>query len=138
MKKIFADTGYWIALLNPNDDLHEKARTIRQSLISNEIIVTSEMVFVELLNAFSGMGEHNRKKAVKLVQYATQNTKIEVIPQTTALFEFALQQYKRRPDKNWSLTDCSSFQIMTQQNITEALAHDKHFEQAGFIALLRK
>jgi predicted nucleic acid-binding protein len=41
------------------------------------------------------------------------------------------------PDQGWSHTDCTSFQIIQQQNILEAVAYGKHFEQAGFIALLR-
>ncbi len=55
MKKVFADTGYWIALLNPEDDLHPKARQIAIYLSSTQI-VTSQMIFTELLNAFSGKG----------------------------------------------------------------------------------
>ncbi|MBS3030621.1 MAG: hypothetical protein HCA25_27280 [Dolichospermum sp. DET50] len=35
MNKVFADTGYWIALLNPNDELHLKARGVTASLSSN-------------------------------------------------------------------------------------------------------
>ena len=35
--------------------------------------------------------------------------------------------------EEWELSFC----IMQQQNLLEALAYDKHFEQAGFIALLR-
>jgi predicted nucleic acid-binding protein len=42
-----------------------------------------------------------------------------------------------RPDKAWSLVDCSSFAIMQQQNISHALTSDHHFEQAGFIRLLK-
>ncbi len=61
MKKIFADTGYWIALLNPDDDLHQKARNMAISL-KNVSIVTSDMVFTELLNAFSGKGRFYREK----------------------------------------------------------------------------
>lgn len=38
----------------------------------------------------------------------------------------------QRGDKAWSLTDCSSFLIMQDLGITEALAFDRHFEQAGF------
>lgn len=52
LRKIFADTGYWIALLNPDDALHQKARSLTISL-NNLAIVSSEMVFTELLNAFS-------------------------------------------------------------------------------------
>jgi predicted nucleic acid-binding protein len=51
--------------------------------------------------------------------------------------EAALTLYSQRLDKEWGLTDCNSFLIMQQQAITEVLAHDEHFAQAGFIALLR-
>ena len=42
------------------------------------------------------------------------------------------------PDQTWSLTDCASFLVMEERNITEALAYDPDFEQAGFTALLRE
>jgi predicted nucleic acid-binding protein len=42
-----------------------------------------------------------------------------------------------RPDKDWSLTDCTSFVVMENENIKEALTADRHFEQAGFTALLK-
>jgi predicted nucleic acid-binding protein len=46
-------------------------------------------------------------------------------------------RYQTRPDKSWSLTDCSSFLIMESEGIEAALTYDRHFEQAGFQALLR-
>ena len=136
MRKIFADTGYWIALLNPDDDLHQKAKQITTS-IKFIPLVTSEMVFTELLNAFSGKGIFYRQKAVKFINYCFDNPEIEVVIQTDELFKSGLDLYNQRPDQAWSLTDCTSFHIMSQKNILEALAYDKHFEQAGFIALLR-
>ena len=42
-----------------------------------------------------------------------------------------------RPDKAWSLVDASSFVIMKQLGIQTALTTDRHFEQAGFIRLLK-
>ena len=45
--------------------------------------------------------------------------------------------YAERPDKDWSLTDCISFVVMRKMDITEALTGDRHFEQAGFTALLK-
>lgn len=136
MKKVFADTGYWIVLLNPKNDLHQKARQLSINLISTPI-VTSEMVFTELLNAFSGEGKSYRQKSVRFIKHAFTNAEIEVILQTDAIFHNALELYDQRSDQAWSHTDCTSFQIMHQQNILEALAYDKHFEQAEFIALLR-
>ncbi len=40
-------------------------------------------------------------------------------------------------DKDWTLTDCISFVIMRERNVAEALTGDHHFEQAGFVAMLK-
>ncbi|PZV10822.1 MAG: nucleic acid-binding protein [Leptolyngbya sp.] len=136
MKTVFADAGYWIAILNPADDLHTKAVSLSNALEPFQI-VTSEMVFTEVLNSFSRRESAFRQAAAQFVQRSFDNPKIEVVSPSSALFHQAVDLYKQRADKAWSLTDCASFCIMQQQNILEALTHDRHFEQAGFIALLR-
>jgi uncharacterized protein len=137
MKTLYADTGYWIALLDPQDTLHSKA--IDRSLsIAQDQICTSEMVLTEVLNHFSKRGSALRLAAAALIQTIQRNPAIEIVTQTPALFEQGLNLYTQRPDQAWSHTDCASFYIMRQQRISEALAYDKHFEQAGFIALLRR
>jgi predicted nucleic acid-binding protein len=45
--------------------------------------------------------------------------------------------YLNRPDKEWSLTDCISFVVMEREGLTDALTGDNHYEQAGFVALLK-
>ena len=52
MKTVFADTDYWVALLNPQDDLHEIATHFSKPLYPDDI-VTSEGVLTEVLNDFS-------------------------------------------------------------------------------------
>ncbi|NMF60867.1 type II toxin-antitoxin system VapC family toxin [Pseudanabaena yagii] len=136
MKTVFADTGYWIALLDPQDTLHSKAINLSITLTQVQIF-TSEMVLTEILNHFSKRGNFLRYAAANLIESLQENPAITIIPQTDSIFQQALILYKQRPDQAWSHTDCSSFCIMQQQNILEALAYDKHFEQAGFIALLR-
>jgi predicted nucleic acid-binding protein len=116
--------------------LHLKVRGVTASLSPNLRIVTSEMVFTELLNAFSKQGTFF-KRTVSLINQSFSNPNIEIVPQTSELFISALELYNQRLDQGWSHTDCASFKIMEIQNIIEALAYDKHFEQAGFIALLR-
>jgi hypothetical protein len=37
-----------------------------------------------------------------------------------------------------TLTDCISFSVLSEEGLSEALAGDRHFEQAGFTAVLRK
>lgn len=136
MRTFFADTGYWIALLDPQDTLHQKAVSLSISL-SQEQICTSEMVLTEVLNHFSRRGASLRKAVVALIQNIQDSSAIAIVPQTSDLFHTAFELYNQRPDQFWSHTDCASFCIMQQRNILEALAYDRHFEQAGFVALLR-
>lgn len=136
MKTVFADTGYWIALINPGDDLHHPARSVSAALAPIQI-VTSEMVLSEVLNSFSKKGSGFRMAAIALIHDLQADSTIDIASQTSDLFNEALKLYQHRPDQAWSHTDCASFHIMRQNNITEALAYDKHFVQAGFIALLR-
>lgn len=133
---VFADTGFWIARLSPLDQLHEKARQVSQGL-SGRLIVTTELVLAETLNAYSANGPFVRGLAVRLIDTLTADPKIEIISQTPAQFAAAVTLYRERADKAWSLTDCMSFSVMKARGIKSALAHDRHFEQAGFKALLR-
>ena len=136
MRVIFAGTVYWIAINNPRDALHRSA-VEAPSWLGDHRIVTSEMVLVEVLNSFSGEGSRSRRAVVSLVQRIVDDEDIELVPQTPQLFRTALALYRNRLDKNWSLTDCASFLIMEQRQITEALTHDRHFEQRCYSALLR-
>ena len=136
MKRVFADAGYWIALFNPRDRLHGKALEVVKTL-SNAKIVTSQIVLLEFLNHYASFGSYFRQGAVKVVSNLQQNLQIEIVAQTSDQFETALALYAQRPDKDWGLSDCISFQIMQSQGISEALAYDEHFAQAGFIPLLR-
>ena len=135
MKTVFADTGYWLALLNPRDQLHGKVQSVSASL-GQVRIITSEMVLDELLAGLSVPPV--RATAINAVSSVLTNPNVEVVPQTSLQFREAFDLYKNRMDKEWSLTDCSSFNLMKERGIAEALAHDEHFEQAGFVALLRK
>ncbi len=133
---VFVDTGYWIALLDKADCLHHKAIGFL-SLLKTAQVFTSEMVFTEVLNYFSSSGPTSRLAAVNLVRKMQTASNVTIIPQDSELFIQALTVYEDRHDKHWSLTDCASFRSMNDNTVYHALAHDKHFEQAGFVALLR-
>jgi predicted nucleic acid-binding protein len=133
---IFADTGYWVALLNPGDNLHQKAQHLAKALQPVHI-VTSEMVLTEVLNDFSKRGEYLRDVATELIRDLRSHPNTTIIPQTSQQFDQALLLYTQRKDKQWSHTDCVSFNIMEENGIAEALAYDKHFTQAGFTPLMR-
>ena len=136
MKAVFVDTSYWLALLNTCDALHGKALVMSRQL-SAVPLVTSELIFVELLNGVSSGNPRERRAVVSAVEGFRRSDSVIVVPQTPHQFAIAFDRYKQSADKNWSLTDCASFHIMEAEGITAALTHDHHFVQAGFEALLR-
>jgi uncharacterized protein len=136
MERVFADTSYWMALLNSKDELHEQARQLA-FVPAGQRIITSEMVLAELLNGFSARGKSLREAAAKTVSLLRRNPSVTIYPQTSEQFEAALVAYEEMADKDWSLTDCASFSIMQAAQITSALTYDHHYTQAGFKALLR-
>ena len=133
MAWVFADTGYWIAVLLPGDRLHDRA-TAKAVTYDEATVATTQMVLTEFLNHVSGMGLRTKLAAARLVEDIGSNPNVEIIPQSDAQFRAAVERYADRGDQRWSLTDCASFLVMEEHGITEALAYDRDFEQAGFIA----
>ena len=134
MKKIFADTFYWIALLNPKDDWYDSVIKVSQS-IANSQIITTEEVLTEVLTFYSNSGSLQRKRTVHFIKQIMNNPAVQVIPQDHESFVAGLNLYEKRLDKGYSLTDCISMNTMNQLEILEVLTHDQHFTQEGFIIL---
>ena len=137
MTVVFTDAGYLIANLDDRDPLHERAQAAAAKLGLFRI-VTTQMVITEVLNYVSRGGAYLRSLAAQMVQELEANPDVEIVPQTDAQFRAAVERYAARSDQRWSLTDCASFLVMEERNITAALAYDRDFVQAGFVALLRE
>jgi predicted nucleic acid-binding protein len=82
MHAVFADTCYWIALLNPKDQTHDIAVRVSKGLADCRI-VTAEEILTELLNYFGARGSYFRSAAVKLVERMQADRSVQVLPQTT-------------------------------------------------------
>ena len=134
MKSIFGDTFVWIALVHPRDAWHERAREYLDAFSGR--IVTTDWVLMELGDALAGTKE-GRKEFVTLRADLQNDPDITVFASDAELLEEAVALYHARLDKEWSLTDCTSFVVMKKAGISEALTGDHHFEQAGFVTLLK-
>jgi uncharacterized protein len=108
MITVFADTSYWIAFLNEDDDLYEIAIQTTEKLFPMQII-TSKMVLSELLNHVSKKGNNFRNAAVNFINQLNEDPNVVITPQTSQLFTSAFQLYAQRQDKAWSHTDCYHF-----------------------------
>jgi uncharacterized protein len=134
MNAQFADSYYYLAMLNRDDEGHERAiATSRELHVST---VTTAWVLTEVADAMARPGE--RAVFVSLIERLQSNPNVRIVPATPELFAAGLDLYRRRPDKEWPLSDCISFVVMKREGLTEALTADHHFEQAGFKAVLKE
>ncbi len=133
MKPVFADTFFFVAALNSADHAH--ARAIAWSSSNHAPLVTTSWILTEVANTLSK--QQHRSGVVRLLRELKHLPRVRIVPASEQLFERGVEFYSQRLDKEWSLTDCISFVVMTDEKITDALTGDHHFEQAGFTALLK-
>src|SRR5437879_5783703 len=131
MNEVFVDTSYWLAALNPQDTFHSQAMQLPRP----SRMVTTRAVQLEVMDALSS--PRRRAIAVQFWQDANKDPSLIIVAIDDSLLFRAVALFQSRVDKAWSLTDCISFVVMRERKITSALAHDHHFEQAGFQCLLK-
>lgn len=132
MNRLFADSFYFIALLNKRDAGHRRAAEVSRE--HKAVIVTTRWVLAEVADALCDPAWRGRAGA--FVEFVLTAPGFVVPGGTDELFARGLELYRKRRDKEWSLTDCISFVVMADEGLAEALTGDRHFEQAGFKPLL--
>lgn len=135
MTKVFVDTAAWIAFLNVRDALYHQANEVMDRLLRLKTpLVTTEFVLLEVADALCT--PKSRSQTVAFINNLRLLESVQIIAVSQKLLDEGWTFYSQRPDKDWGLTDCISFVVMTQQGITQAFTSDRHFEQAGFVKLL--
>jgi predicted nucleic acid-binding protein len=131
MTVVFADAFYFVARLNRRDQHHDRvlefSRTFRARLL------TSDWILMEVADALAE--SQCRIRIRDFITHLRRSATCEIVPATREGLDRALALYHQHADKGWTLTDCTSFGIMRERNVTDALTGDHHFEQAGFVKL---
>lgn len=125
---LFVDTGYIIALINENDHYHRQALTLSVKYDGHRL-VTTDAVLLEVGNALSRLA---RRQASLIIHHFQTADEVTLIPLNPTLFNTALHWYDKHQDKTWGLVDCVSFAVMAEMQLSQVLAFDRHFIQAGF------
>jgi predicted nucleic acid-binding protein len=133
MNTLFADTSYYLALLNADDQYNAQAAQLTSPLRGRT--ATHAWILTEVADALRRPGY--RDEAARFIADLRKDPRVIVVPASEELFEQGLELYAQRADEEWSLTDCISFVVMRDQGIQEALSADHHFQQAGFVILMK-
>ena len=97
--------------------------------------MTTEWVLLEFADAFSQSS--TKPFAIEAIKRIHRLPMFLIVGFDPAVYQTGFDLYEGRSDKDWSLTDCISFAVMSQRGLSEALTADHHFEQAGFRAVFK-
>jgi uncharacterized protein len=137
MSTMLVDTSGWGNLIDPTQPFHLQAASLyRLARQEKHRIITTNYI-TEVVALLTSPLRIPKPQIIAFIQSLKGSPYIDILHITSEIDAQAWQLLTNRADKAWSLVDCSSFVIMQQEKITEALTNDHHFEQAGFVRLLK-
>jgi len=133
---LFVDTAGWMACADEADPAHRRALEARDSALkSGKVLVTTDYVIDETLTLI-----RLRLTLAAAEEWWTQlegSSRLRWEWIGVARAEKARDVFFRYRDKRYSFTDCTSFVVMKELKLKEALTTDRHFRQMGFEVLPR-
>ncbi|MDQ3248035.1 MAG: PIN domain-containing protein [Chloroflexota bacterium] len=138
MANLFADTSGWANIVDPSQIHHLLAVTLyRNARQQGQQLIVTNYILTELVALLTSPLRIPRPNIVALVEGLQSSPSTQIVHIDEDVHQQAWDLLSKRLDKTWSLVDCSSFVIMQRLGIREALTTDHHFEQAGFVRLLK-
>lgn len=135
MTRLFLDTSFAVALSSPKDLYHPRAVALARNLERlGSQMVTTRAVILEIGNSLSRL--LYRSAGVALLDFLETDPRVEIVPLSENLYRKGFEIFRSRHDKEWSLVDCISFEVMRDRGLVDSLTTDQHFKQASFRALL--
>ena len=129
------DASGLYALADHRDPLRARARhAIATKIAAGSRLVLTDYILDEACTlAKSRAGSHAALQLLQLVE-ASAGFRIEWIGPDR--FDVTKTYFRKHSDHDYSFTDCSSFVVMEELRLRDALTSDHHFVEAGFRALL--
>ncbi len=133
--EVFADTSALYALVNRRDAHHAAVSAALTRVVrAGRLLVTSDYVVTETVNLANIRGD--KLVAGRVLDLIEQSVGIRVEWIGVERFERTKVFFRKHADHGYSFTDCSSFVVMKEARIVDALTTDGHFAEAGFKPLL--
>jgi predicted nucleic acid-binding protein len=134
-REVFADTSALYAFVDRNDSNHRVAReAVTRVVQAGRRIVTTDYIVTETVNLANARG--GATVATRVFDLIEQSAGIRVEWIGVERFDRAKVFFRKHSDHGYSFTDCTSFVVMRELRLAEALTTDRHFVEAGFRVLL--
>jgi predicted nucleic acid-binding protein len=131
---VFVDTSAFAALASIVDQDHDAAKAIQARLVRERLpLVTTNWILAETHALLLGRVGRHRALRVLLTIDRSDIAIVRVSENDELQARHILERYD---DKDFSLTDATSFALMERLGMTRAFTFDRHFAQYGFLPAL--
>ena len=134
---MFVDTSGWANVIDPGQPFNRLATALAARAVAVGNLVTTSLVLAELTGLLTSPLRIPKPTQLRLLADVRSDPMVEIVHVDETRQEAGWNLWASRPDKSWSLVDCVSFEVMRLRGLTDALTSDHHFEQAGFVRLLK-
>lgn len=129
---LFVDTSGFLAVLNQNDRFHNPAKqTWLELLGADSTIFSSNYVLLETIALLQNRFGID---ALRLFQQ-TIHPILRILWVDQTVHDLAMGVLLSLNHRQFSLVDCTSFQLMRASGLEHAFSFDSHFSQQGFTVL---
>jgi len=132
----FADTSWWVAWSLPGDQRHSDALAILTHLGPAEHALTTNLIVGETWTFLRRKDGHRTALAfLDRIDALRRQSKLALHRITVDQEEKAWAWLRKHDERAYSFVDATSFQVMRDRRLREALAFDQDFAAAGFVEL---
>jgi predicted nucleic acid-binding protein len=125
---LFVDTGGWYAYLNVGDPAHV---VVKEFMGRRGVrLTTSTYVFDELVTLVQCRVGH--RKAVVVGDTLRSAEGLELLAVSGQAEAAAWDLFVKQGGRGYSFTDCTSFVLMKELGLRQAVTLDRHFQLEGF------
>jgi predicted nucleic acid-binding protein len=129
---IFVDTSFWVAAGRTSDPRHIEARRLLERH-ADEILASSSHVLGETWSLARRRSGH--AAAIALIDGIARTPRLARFHVEREDERIAWAWLRRRPEREYSFVDATSFALMRRLAIHEVFAFDSDFSAAGFVEL---
>lgn len=128
----FVDTSFFVALLDKDDDFHERAQEMFVDIMNGNYgkVHTSDYVLDESVTV---VRRHTKdhEMAVRVGKMISNSVMINMVQTTSGEVVDALKEYEKNEDKDLSFTDWILVKQIERRGMSGILSFDKHFDEVG-------
>lgn len=136
-KHTYVDADAFVALNNPKDASHERAKKCLEYIQNNDIsLATSQLVILEVATVLPLRLKNKTKKVIQQMVQDILKSNMVIFELNPELFTEAMNLYSKQTSKNIGAFDTYHMAVMKRYSIKTIFSFDRCYKKNGFSLII--